>query len=54
MMNHLRKHAVMIVVAVVIVAAGYMAYQRHQSSQAENVEIQMRPGQNGHGTKPKP
>ena len=38
-MNHMRKHAVMIVVAIVLAAAGYMTYQRYYASN-EEVQIQ--------------
>ena len=40
MMNHMRKHAVMIVAALVIIAAGYMAYQRYYARH-EEVQIQL-------------
>ncbi len=39
MMNHMRKHAVMIFAAFVVAAAGYMAYQRYQARH-EAVEVQ--------------
>ena len=39
MMNHMRKHAVMIVVAILLAAAGYMAYQRYYASN-EEVQVQ--------------
>jgi len=39
MMNHMRRHFAMIVVAVVVIAAGYMAYQRYYVGR-EDVQIQ--------------
>jgi len=39
MMNHMRKHAVMIVAALIVIAAGYMAYQRYYAPQ-EEVQVQ--------------
>jgi len=39
MMNHMRRHFAMIVVAVVVIAAGYMAYQRYYVGR-EDVQVQ--------------
>jgi len=40
MMNHMRKHFAMIVVALVVIAAGYMAYQRYYGDR-QDVQVQL-------------